>query len=293
MITGPSPGGIGAETAISLARGHPKQLILAGRTRSKIQSIIDQIKEDYPDINVTFLQLDLGNQKSVRMAAAKVKSLLGSDKIDVLVLNAAIMACPYALTVDGVESQFGTNHLGHFLFTNFLLKDDLIGSRIVVVSSSASERSVDYVTGPLKDISYENGKAYQPVLAYAVAKASNILYAKRLAKLLKPRGIVTFSLNPGSIKTNLQVHMTGEVRSEAIAQAIKDNPEFKVPVRKTLQQGAATQLRAALDPVLVGYSGAYLDDCQIKHLKQHADAEVFEDDVWTLSEQLVGEKFDF
>jgi len=293
LITGPTPGGIGAETVISLARGGPKHLILAGRSQQKIQPLIDQISEGHPDVKVSFLHLDLGSQKSVRNAAKDVQKLLAGDKIDVLILNAAIMACPYGFTEDGIETQFGTNQVGHFLFGNLLLKDDLIGSRVVVVSSSASERSVEYLMPHLKDLSYENGDAYDPILAYGVSKASNILYAKRLAKLLKPRSISTFSLNPGSIKTNLQGYMTEEVINKAVAAALKDNPNFEIPVGKTLQQGCSTQLRAALDPSLEPESGAYLDHCQVKRIPEHEGHEAYMDEVWKISEQLVGEKFDF
>ena len=268
-------------------------MILAGRSQSKIQPLIDQIKQEHQDVKISFVRLDLGSQKVVRAAAGEVKSVLAGDKIDILILNAAIMACPYALTEDGIESQFGTNQVGHFLFTNLLLREDLVRSRVVVVSSSASERNVEYLLGPLEDITYNDGKSYNPIVAYGVSKAAMVLYVKRLAKLLRTRGIAAFSLNPGSIKTNLQVHMTGDVRNAAIAQALKEDPDFKMPVPKNLQQGAATQLRAALDPALIGDSGAYLDDCQIKVSKHHIAAEPYEDQVWKLSEQLVGEKFDF
>lgn len=244
-------------------------------------------------MKVSFLQLDLGSQKSVRSAVEEVKNLLATDKIDVLILNAAIMACPYRLTEDGIEAQFGTNHLGHFLFGNLLLKEDLIGSRIVLVSSSASEHSAAALMSPLKDLSYDDGKIYDPVIAYRFSKACNVLYARRLAKLLKRKNVSTFSLNPGSIKTNLQVYMTEEMRNKAIEAAFKDNPNFEMPVRKTLQQGCSTQLRAALDPSLEPESGAYLDHCQVKRVPEHQEHEAFMDEVWTLSEQLVGDKFDF
>lgn len=203
------------------------------------------------------------------------------------------MACPYALTEDGVESQFGTNHLGHFLFGNLLLKEDLVRSRVVIVSSSASERSVDYLRAPLRDLSYNSGKSYDPVLAYGVSKASNVLYAKRLAKLLKQKNIATFSLNPGSIKTNLQSYMSEEVREDMIQAAKEDNPNFVMPALKTLQQGCATQLRASLDPSLEVESGSYLDHCQVKALPEQKDHEAWVDEVWTVSEKLVGEKFEF
>ncbi|ETI20795.1 hypothetical protein G647_07137 [Cladophialophora carrionii CBS 160.54] len=291
LITGPTPGGIGAETALSLAKADPKRLILAGRSQQKIQPLVDQIHQEKPHVEVSFVQLDLASLSSVRKSIDGIKSVLAGDKIDVLILNAAIMACPYALTVDGFESQFGTNHLGHFLFGNLLLREDLVRSRIVVVSSSASERKADYAFAPLKDISYEHGKVYDPIQAYTFSKSCNNLYARRLARVLKPKGITVFSLNPGSIITNLQGYMTEEVRNLAIESATRENPEFEIPVRKTLQQGASTQLCAALDPSLEPESGAYLDHCQVKKPAVHDGHGAFVDQVWELSEQLVGERF--
>jgi NAD(P)-dependent dehydrogenase (short-subunit alcohol dehydrogenase family) len=293
LITGPTPGGIGAETALSLAAGDPKHLILAGRSQTKIQPVLDQISQAHPSVKISFVHIDLASQKSVRTAAEDVKTLLAGDKIDVLILNAAIMACPFALTEEGIESQFATNHLGHFLFGNLLLQQDLVRSRVVVVSSSASHRGAEEFMSPLKDVTYAGGKMYDPTNAYALSKACNILYAKRLAKLLKDKHIATFSLNPGSIKTNLQVYMTEEIRNKAIAEIKKSNPDFRPGERKSVQQGCATQLRAALDPSLEDQSGAYLDDCQVKELPQHKGQEAYLDEVWTLSEKLVGEKFDF
>lgn len=293
LITGPTPGGIGAETAITLARAKPKHLIFAARNEAKIQPLIDKINQEHPEVKISFLKLDLSSQKSVRAGAEKVKSLLAGDRITTLFLNAAIMMCPYSLTEDGVELQFATNHIGHFLFSNLLLRKELISSRIVVVSSLAAERKPTYLFSNLDDLTYNGGKTYDPVVAYSFSKASNVLYAKRLARLLNPKNIAVFSLNPGSIRTNLQVHMTEETRSSAAAQILKENPDFKYPQPKTLQQGAATQLRAALDPSLAGDSGAYLNDCQVKNSSLLTEAEVFEHQVWEASEKLVGEKFDF
>jgi NAD(P)-dependent dehydrogenase (short-subunit alcohol dehydrogenase family) len=222
--------------------------------------------------------------------------MISATKIDVLILNAAIMMCPYGLTEDGLETQFGTNHIGHFLFGNLLLKDDLIGRRVVVVGSSASELPADPIlTEQLADLTYGGGEKYDPALAYSFSKACNNLYAKKLARLLAPKGIAVFTLNPGSIRTNLQVHMAQDptIRQRAIERATKLNPDFTMPVPKTLQQGCATQLRAALDPELEAESGAYLNHCQVANLKIHEGHEAYVDQVWELSEKIVGEKFHF
>ncbi|KAH0834512.1 hypothetical protein AYO21_08398 [Fonsecaea monophora] len=295
LITGPTPGGIGAESALCLARANPRHLVLAGRSRQKIQPLIDQLQETNPNVKTSFVPLDLGSQKSVRQAVEDVKALLEGDKIDYVILNAAIMACPYGVTEDGIETQLATNHLGHFLFTNLLLKSGLIGSRVVIVSSSASERAAEYAFQPLDDISYSDGATYDAMQAYTFSKACSVLYGKRLARLLhhKHPDVAVFSLNPGSIRTNLQGYMNADVRSRAIDVARRYNPAFTIPELKTLQQGCATQLRAALDPTLAVDSGAYLDDCQVTRVAVHEGHARYTDQVWELSERLVGEKFEF
>lgn len=109
MITGPSVGGLGAETALALARGNPKQLVLAGRNEAKIKPLIDEIATANSKIDVKFVKLDLADLASVRAAADQVKASV--EKIDVLINNAGIMAVQkYTKTADGIEIQFGSNH---------------------------------------------------------------------------------------------------------------------------------------------------------------------------------------
>lgn len=141
LITGPSDGGIGAETAVSLAAGSPACILLAGRSLSKIQPVIDRISNAHPGVETQFISLDLSSQHGIRKAAAKINGSV--QTIDILINNAAIMACPFATTVDGIESQFGTNYIGHFLLTNLIMFRLIAGqgARIVNVSSSAHRMS--------------------------------------------------------------------------------------------------------------------------------------------------------
>jgi NAD(P)-dependent dehydrogenase (short-subunit alcohol dehydrogenase family) len=250
--------------------------------------VIDGVRAE--GVEVQFLQLDLSSQKSVRHAAAQMKEQ--GTKVDVLINNAAVMACPYALTEDGIEMQFATNHLGPFLFTNLLLDAGLVTDRIVNVSSLASVRKESHLLPPLDDLSYSDGKNYDPAQAYAVSKIAMVLWTRQLAERLTARHISVFSLNPGSIKSPLQRYMTEAMREAAIAAIKRDNPDFVAPTRKTLQQGCSTQLRAALDPALVTYSGAYLDHCQIVEPPEHRDVYHAADRVWQLSEKMVNNRFD-
>lgn len=141
LITGPSDGGIGAETAFSLAAGSPACILLAGRSLPKIQPVIDRINAVYPDVETRFISLDLSSQGAVREAAARINESV--QTIDMLINNAAIMACPFSKTADGIESQFGTNYIGHFLLTNLIMERLVAGqgAKIVNVSSSAHRMS--------------------------------------------------------------------------------------------------------------------------------------------------------
>ena len=137
VITGPSAGGLGAQTAIELAAANPKELIFAGRTKAKVEPVIETIRKINPNISTTFVQLDLANLASVRKAAETIKSSVVN--IDILINNAGIMAVKeYSKSADGYELQFASNHLGHFLLTN-LLAEKLFatekGARVVSLTS--------------------------------------------------------------------------------------------------------------------------------------------------------------
>src|ERR1700712_1678167 len=136
LTTGVSPGGLGAYFVQAIAAYKPKLLILAARSEAKVKETAAVVAKAYPDVPTRVLILDLGDLKQVWSAA---KEVLGYEEegIDVLMNSAAVMACPYATTVDGLEMQFGTNHIGHFLFTNAILDKILqVKGRIVNVSSA-------------------------------------------------------------------------------------------------------------------------------------------------------------
>jgi NAD(P)-dependent dehydrogenase (short-subunit alcohol dehydrogenase family) len=135
LITGTSPGGLGAETARAIATQNPGLLILAGRSRASIEETEKNIKDQIPTARTRILIIDLASLSSVREAAAEVNAY--PETIDVLINNAAIMAGPYEKTVDGHESQLQVNHIGHFLFTNLLMeKMARRGARVVNVTSN-------------------------------------------------------------------------------------------------------------------------------------------------------------
>ncbi|OAL34744.1 hypothetical protein AYO20_05939 [Fonsecaea nubica] len=326
LITGVNRKGIGFATAQAFASQSPAHLILAGRNISKLQECLDELKQRWPDVDYRPLILDLSRQKAVRTAAEEVLSWSDIPFINVVVNNAAVAAIPErTITEDGIEINFATNHIGHFLFICLIMPKLLEAAntepkgttRVVNVSSGAAEyngvrwtdvnfnkRSTDlpmeerpnYTVLERWGIHDGPDRSYVPIEAYVQSKAANVLFGIGLTKrLYESHGILSLSLHPGVIKTELSRHSSKEEKDAISARAQKGEFEYK-----TLGAGAATSLVAALDPKL-GVSeikdgkegrGAYLKDCQISH-DAHPRAVSSEEAerLWKLSEDLVGEKF--
>ncbi|KAE9370799.1 NAD(P)-binding protein [Stipitochalara longipes BDJ] len=298
LITGPSTNGLGAQTAISLALGHPAHIILAGRTLSKVQPVISQITAISPSTLVTFIELDLSSLSSVRKAATEVNSKI--KKLDILINNAGVMAVKnFEKSEDGIEMQFAANHIGHFLLTNLLMEKILKagqeeGARIVNVSSGG------YVCGRVRfeDWNFKDGAEYNPWLAYGQSKTANILFAAGLAEKLKERGVLAFSVGPGLVvDTKLQTNITPEMFEEGYkiaVEAMKGEP-LQPFDPKTLEQGASTTLYAALASDLKEISGAFLQNCadSSETLLSHANGVSNRDQLWALSEKLAGHEFPY
>ncbi|KFZ15813.1 hypothetical protein V501_02541 [Pseudogymnoascus sp. VKM F-4519 (FW-2642)] len=286
LVTGVALGGLGSETSIALAAALPARLILAARSASRAMPISSQIASCYPSVKITILEIDLSSLASVRKAA---KELEGG--IDVLINNAGVMATPYGKTEDGFELQFGINHLGPFVFTNTLLREGKIkeGGRVVNVSSDGHR------LGDIRwnDPGFNNGAEYNGWEAYGQGKSANVLFSLELARRLKAKNILSFSLHPGVMNTNLGRHWDEDSLATLQAQDNKvgySGWEFRY---KTLSQGCATHIVAAFDPTISGYNGLYLEDCTIfKTLQSWASDPEAAKKLWTFSEELVGEKFD-
>lgn len=312
LITGCSPGGIGTATAKALAEAGAGLLILAGRSQSKLDAVVSELKHCSSDTDIRTLILDLSSQASVRKAAAEVNAY--EESIDILINNAAIFVPPErTLTEDGLEVQFGTNHIGHFLFTNLILeklkstttKSDN-QTRIVNVSSLAylsspvrfsdynwdgvsvpEDEAPDWSTLNLLFPDQTKTSGYNGVAAYAQSKTANILFTVALNKRLSGKnGIQSFAIHPGV------------VRSAGAAQTIADLDEktkaLPMFFLKDLDQGCSTTLVAALDPKLdVGEFQGFLSDCQFMDVKPFASDSAIAEKLWELSEKLVGEHFTF
>jgi NAD(P)-dependent dehydrogenase (short-subunit alcohol dehydrogenase family) len=288
LITGATFGGIGAEAGRILAKYGAKLVILAGRSLENLEITAAKIKEATPDAELRPLVLDLSSLASVRKAAAEVNSY--EENIDVLINNAGVMGNPYTETVDKLESQFGTNHVGHFLLTNLILSRLLASPSPRVVNLT----SVGHEICPIlfDDIGFSAGKKYDRWHAYGQSKTANILFTRELAK--RHERLVALAVHPGAVGTNLMRHNAME---DVVANPIKTywgEPFAKEWFFKSLSQGAATTLVAALDPAKNGYSGSYMDDCQVhdERCMEWAKDMNHANKLWKLSEDLVGQKFD-
>ena len=289
IVTGAS-GGLGAETARALAeRG--ARVTLTARDMPKGEAVAEQIRKSTGNAKVDVMSLELMSLDSVRAFA---KEFAARHKtLNVLINNAGLMACPLARTADGWESQFATNHIGHFLLAG-LLTPLLVASapsRVVSVSS----RGHRFSPVVFEDIHFER-RPYDKWSAYGQAKTANVLFAVELDRRLASRGVRANGLHPGGIVTDLGRHLTQEDIKELMSRAPGGKMEWKTP-----EQGAATSVWAATAPELESRGGLYLDDCQIATLRTSPDDpggyEAYARDaeaakrLWTVSEQHVGESF--
>lgn len=286
VVTG-SSAGLGRETARALAAAGAA-VVMAARDRAKNAKAIAEIRANHPSARLAHLTLDLADLGSVRSAAAEV--LATHPRVDILINNAGIMACPLARTAEGCELQFGTNHIGHFLFTNLLMPalQRAAPARVVSLSSAAHRRSaMDF-----DDPQFER-RPYDPWLAYGQSKTANALFAAGLAQRLDPSEVSANAVHPGVIIGELFRHV-----DETEVARVRSYGD------KTVPQGAATQVWAAVAPELAGISGRYLEDCGFSTPLQDPtmpspgyqpyalDPEAA-DRLWALSERIVGETFDY
>jgi NAD(P)-dependent dehydrogenase (short-subunit alcohol dehydrogenase family) len=296
LVTGVSAG-LGVETARVLA-SHGATVVGAARDLDKAKRATDVVRADAKNGgSLELIELDLASLKSVRAAADKL--LKDGKQFDVVIANAGVMACPKSKTADGFETQFGTNHLGHFVFVNriaSLIKKN--GGRLVNLSS-AGHRFADV---NLDDPNFEK-TPYTEFGAYGASKTSNILFAVEFDRRHKADGIRATALHPGGIQTELGRHMTPELigammKSIEEGQKAAGGPAFKF---KSIPQGAATSVWAGFVASADSVGGKYCEDCHVAELQEdpgarggvrayaldanHAKA------LWAKSEELVGEKF--
>jgi NAD(P)-dependent dehydrogenase (short-subunit alcohol dehydrogenase family) len=242
VITGASSG-VGFETArLFAAKG--ADVVLACRDHGRTRRAMERIAAEVPGARISELSLDLASLASVRAAAAGLRSR--HPRIDVLINNAGVMWAPQGTTDDGLETHFGTNHIGHFAFTGLVL--DLLlpvaRSRVVVVTSPAHRSGrIDFDDLP-------HDRRYRPVTAYSQSKLANMLFALTLQRKLAEAGADTIAVaaHPGGARTELNRTMPLLFRGRSWGLAR--------PITHPAAIGALSLARAAADPAIAG--GSYV-----------------------------------
>ncbi|MCU1257943.1 MAG: short-chain dehydrogenase/reductase [Bryobacterales bacterium] len=300
LVTGVSAG-LGIETARSLA-AHGAHVVGAARDVAKAEAATAKVRKDAAAGGGSFelTALDLANLKSVRACA---DALLGAGKpFDVIIANAGVMATPYGHTADGFETQFGTNHLGHFVLVNRIAPLIASGGRLVNLSSSGHR----YSNVDLEDPNFER-TPYDPFLAYGRSKTANILFAVAFDRRHGGRGVRAAAVHPGGIQTELGRHLnTDDVKTIMDQLNTQLAAEGKGPFQfKTIPQGAATSVWAGVAAPADEIGSRYCENCHVGRIvaddvtisavsegvRGYAlDADTAEA-LWRKSEELVGESF--
>jgi NAD(P)-dependent dehydrogenase (short-subunit alcohol dehydrogenase family) len=300
LVTGVSAG-LGVETARALV-AHGADVVGAARDLDKAKRATADVSKAAAESggSLELVQLDLASLKSVRAAADKL--VADGRLFDVIIANAGVMATPFGKTEDGFETQFGTNHLGHFVFVNRIAKLIKKGGRLVNLSSAGHRFSNVDLNDP-----YFETTPYVPFVAYGRSKTANILFAVEFDRRHRDRGVRATAVHPGGIVTELSRYMP-EGAIEAWFQQIQQQraaagePPFEF---KSIPQGAATSVWAGVVVSADEAGGKYCEDCQVAELIP-ADSQVSAIGVgvrgyaldpesakalWKKSEEMVGEAF--
>jgi NAD(P)-dependent dehydrogenase (short-subunit alcohol dehydrogenase family) len=297
LVTGVSAG-LGVETARALA-AHGAQVVGAARDLAKAERATAEVRALAANGGgLELVELDLASLSSVRACADALVD--DGRSFDVVIANAGVMRTPFGHTADGFETQFGTNHLGHFVFVNHIASLIAPGGRLVNVASSGHR----YSDVDLDDPNFER-TPYDPMVAYGRSKTANILFAVEFDRRHKARGVRATALHPGGIQTELDRHMVPGELENLVAQinaqlAAAGQPPFHF---KTIPQGAATSVWAAFVAPAEEVGGRYCEDSRVSQITEglispvspgvrpyaldpeHARA------LWAKSEEMVGERF--
>jgi NAD(P)-dependent dehydrogenase (short-subunit alcohol dehydrogenase family) len=297
LVTGVSAG-IGVETARALA-AHGATVVGAARDLDKAKRATAEVRAQAATRGgLELVELDLASLQSVRACADAL--LADGRPFDVLIANAGVMRTPFRRTADGFETQFGTNHLGHFVFVNRIASLLAPGGRLVNVSSAGHR----YSDVDLGDPNFDR-TPYDPMVAYGRSKTANILFAVEFDRRHRARGVRASALHPGGIRTELDRFMQPGELEATVARinaqlASEGHPPFKF---KTIPQGAATSVWVACVAAADEIGGRYCEDCHVSPVSdgsitpvtpgvrpyaldgEHAKA------LWAKSEEMVGEHF--
>jgi NAD(P)-dependent dehydrogenase (short-subunit alcohol dehydrogenase family) len=294
LVTGVSAG-LGVETARALV-AHGARVVGAARDLHKARAATDAIRAQAVGSGaLELLHLDLASLASVRACADAL--VAAGRPFDVVIANAGIMACPQGKTADGFETQFGTNHLGHFVLVNRLVPLLKPGARVVNLSSAGHRFSdVD-----LDDPNFER-TPYTEFGAYGRSKTANILFAVEFDRRHKRNSVRATAVHPGAIRTELGRYMTPEVTKQMIDSMNANRPAGAPPFHwKTIPQGAATSVWAAVVAAAEAVGGHYCEDCHVAEVvvdphfrggvRPYALDAGRAAALWAKSEEMVGERF--
>lgn len=290
VVTGGSAG-LGVETARVLAACGAR-IVSVVRDEAKGSAAAETIRQSVPSADIEIAVLDLFDLDSVRRGADNIAKRF--PRIDRLINNAGVMACPLGRTAQGLDTQLGTNHLGHFVLTARLIPALLAGApaRIVNLSSAGHRMSPFRFDDPF----FEKDD-YNKWVAYGQAKTANVLFSVALDKRFKDRGIRSYAVHPGAIQTELGRHMNENDLKDLMGQRKGRSPM----IFKQIPQGAATTVWATTAPELDGHGGLYCEDCGVAEpiedpsmdqgiMSWALDNEAAER-LWALSEEWSGEAF--
>lgn len=295
LVTGASAG-LGVETARTLA-AHGATVVGAARDLVKAQKATEVVRKDASHGgSLELVELDLASLKSVRACAdALVKA---GKPFDVVICNAGVMACPKGTTADGFETQFGTNHLGHFVLVNRIASLMKQGSRLVNLSSAGHRFSdVD-----LEDPNFEH-TPYTEFGAYGRSKTANVLFAVEFDRRHMGDGVRATAVHPGGIMTELGRHMTQALLDAMLKNIEEANKAAGAPPMKwkSIPQGAATTVWSGFVASADEIGGKYCEDCHVAELQENPNARsgvrayALDADrakaLWAKSEEMVGERF--
>ncbi len=296
LVTGVSAG-LGIETARALV-AHGAAVVGAARDLGKAGAATDGVRAAAQAGGGSFelVELDLASLASVRRCADAL--IADGRPFDIIIANAGVMATPFGRTTDGFETQFGTNHLGHFVLINRIASLLKAGGRLVNLSSAGHR----YSDVDLDDPNFAHTD-YDPWIAYGRSKTANILFAVEFDRRHRARGTRAAAVHPGAIQTELGRHMT-PADAEALFTALNAaNAEAGLPpfAFKSIPEGAATSLWAAVVAEDDAVGGRYCEDCHVAALQAtpglrdgvqpYALDAASAKALWAKSEELVGERF--
>lgn len=271
LVTGANSG-MGMASVKALA-DMGAEVIMLCRSRERGQAAYDALCSENRRLHL--MLCDLGDYASVHEFADRVTEQF--DRVDLLINNAGFISLDRQTTKEGVERQFGVNHLGHFLLTMRILPLMPAGSRIVNVASGAHKAGKIH----FDDINLTHG--YNVVKAYGQSKLANVLFTRELAERLKNRSITVNCCHPGAVATNM-----GVSRDTGFGKTITGllKPFFQTP-----EEGARTAVFLASDPSVGDVTGEYFYRCKRAKSSKRSQDRALAGKLFVLSEEMTGMKF--